>query len=230
MWPVTKTFNFHECYCIALSKRWTSFNPRRIPKLHFWIEHKILLRLLLCIQGLFLPPNFTLSSAYQGSEGTRFKSRMRINGEYFSQLLSMNKTHTFNTIHIFWFISHCEKDLWTKVKCRAYHQAWTHCLCDIILLLYLCTTAPWDLLVLFTITSEKNRHLQYFLSEVHMFEAGCFTIQLFMFLSFTHINDTISHCIRSKLKQTTVNLLWDKWLKREQYIERKKNKKKNPKR
>jgi len=29
--------------------------------MHFWIERKILLRLLLCILGLFLPPNFTLS-------------------------------------------------------------------------------------------------------------------------------------------------------------------------
>ncbi len=92
---------------------------RRIPKMLFWIERKILLRLLLCILGLFLPPNFTLSFDYPGSEETRFESRVRINGEYFSQLLSMNKTHTFNTIHIFWLISHCEKDLWTKVKCPA---------------------------------------------------------------------------------------------------------------
>jgi hypothetical protein len=127
---------------------------RRIRKMHFWIERKILLRLLLCILGLFLPPTFTLSFDYPGSEGTRFESRVRINGEYFSYLLSMNKTHTFNTIHIFWLISHCEKDLWTKVKCRASHQAWTHCLCDIILLLYLCTTAACDLQILFTITSE----------------------------------------------------------------------------
>jgi hypothetical protein len=92
---------------------------RRILKMHFWIECKILLRLLLCILGLFLPPNFTLSFDYPGSEGTRLESIVWINGEYFSQLLSMNKTHTFNTIHIFWFISHCEKDLWTKVKCQA---------------------------------------------------------------------------------------------------------------
>ncbi len=113
---------------------------RRIPKMHFWIEHKILLQLLLCILGLFLPTNFTLSFYYPGSEGTRFESRVRINGEYFSQLLSMNKTHTFNTIHIFWFISHCEKDFWTKVKCRASHQASTHCLCDIIL--YYSTSVP----------------------------------------------------------------------------------------
>ena len=127
---------------------------RRIRKMHFWIERKILLRLLRCILGLFLPPNFTLSFDYPGSEGTRFESRVRINGEYFSQLLSMNKTHTFNTIYIFWLISHYEKDLWTKVKCRASHQAWTHCLCDIILLLYLCTTAAYVLQVLFTITSE----------------------------------------------------------------------------
>ena len=79
---------------------------RRIPKMHFWIERKILLRLLLCILGLFLPPNFTLSFDYPGSEGTRFESRVRINGKYFSQLLCMNKTHTFNNIHIFWFTIH----------------------------------------------------------------------------------------------------------------------------
>jgi hypothetical protein len=33
---------------------------RRIPKMHSWIESKIMLRLFLCVLGLFLPPNFTL--------------------------------------------------------------------------------------------------------------------------------------------------------------------------
>jgi hypothetical protein len=35
---------------------------RRIPKMHSCIENKFMLRRLLCIMGLFLPPNFTLSS------------------------------------------------------------------------------------------------------------------------------------------------------------------------
>jgi hypothetical protein len=34
---------------------------RRIPKMHSWIENKFMLRLFLCILGLLLPPNFTLS-------------------------------------------------------------------------------------------------------------------------------------------------------------------------
>jgi hypothetical protein len=34
---------------------------RQLPQLHSWIENKFMLRLLLCILGLFLPPNFTLS-------------------------------------------------------------------------------------------------------------------------------------------------------------------------
>jgi hypothetical protein len=38
----------------------------RIPKMHSWIENKIMFRLLLCILGLFLPPNFTLSVYYSG--------------------------------------------------------------------------------------------------------------------------------------------------------------------
>ncbi len=33
---------------------------RRIPKMHSWIESKFMLRLFLCILGLFLPPIFTL--------------------------------------------------------------------------------------------------------------------------------------------------------------------------
>jgi hypothetical protein len=41
---------------------------RRIPKMHSWIEHKFLLQLLLCILGLFLPPNFTLSFHHSGLE------------------------------------------------------------------------------------------------------------------------------------------------------------------
>ncbi len=41
---------------------------RRIPKMHSWIEHKFLLRLLLCILGLFLPPNFTLIFHHSGLE------------------------------------------------------------------------------------------------------------------------------------------------------------------
>jgi hypothetical protein len=34
--------------------------------MHSWIENKIMFRVLLCILGLFLPPNFTLSVHYSG--------------------------------------------------------------------------------------------------------------------------------------------------------------------
>ncbi len=39
---------------------------RRIPKMHSWIENNFMLWLLLCILGLFLPHNFTLSFPFSG--------------------------------------------------------------------------------------------------------------------------------------------------------------------
>ena len=107
----------------------------------------------------------------------------------------MNKTHTFNTIHVFWLISHCEKDLWTKVKCRAYHQAWTHCLCDIILLLYLCTTAACDLQVLFTIHPSKTDTWNIFCLNIFCLKFICLRMgaSLYKYFCFFHSHTLKGH-------------------------------------
>ncbi len=53
---------------------------RRIPKMHSCIENKFMLRRLLCILGLFLPPNFILSSLrYSGLEVTPVRIQRRTN-------------------------------------------------------------------------------------------------------------------------------------------------------
>jgi hypothetical protein len=51
-------------HVVTLSKQRTSIYPVYdvYPKMHSCIENKFMLRRLLCIMGLFLPPNFTLSS------------------------------------------------------------------------------------------------------------------------------------------------------------------------
>ncbi len=74
---------------------------RRVPQLHFWIGSKFLLRLLLCILGLFLQPNFTLSFHYPDSGG----ASVRIpSGHKLKYLYEQNPPLGFNTIHILWFM------------------------------------------------------------------------------------------------------------------------------
>jgi hypothetical protein len=62
-----------------------------------------MLWLLLCILGLFLPPNFTLSFHSPSSEGASVRIQSEDIMEKSSQLLSRNETHTFNTIHTYLF-------------------------------------------------------------------------------------------------------------------------------
>jgi hypothetical protein len=101
-----------------------------------------MLRRLLCILGLFLPPIFTLSFHYPSSEGASVRIQSEDIMDNFSQLLSRNETHTFNTIHTYWFSKPIEKRNCEQIsKCREYPQTWTHFLYINILLPYLCTTA-----------------------------------------------------------------------------------------
>ncbi len=76
---------------------------RQIPQLHSWIENKFMLRLLLCILGLFLPHNFTLGFHYPGSEGDsdRIQSEdIRILWKNFlSFLVGMKHTHLTLFMH-----------------------------------------------------------------------------------------------------------------------------------
>jgi hypothetical protein len=76
---------------------------RQIPHLHSWIENKFMLRLLLCIPGLFLPHNFTLGFHYPGLEGDsdRIQSEeIRILWKNFlSFLVGMKHTHLTLFMH-----------------------------------------------------------------------------------------------------------------------------------
>ncbi len=113
---------------------------RQISELHSWIENKFMLPVLLCILVLFLPPNFTLSFHYPSSEGASVRIRSEDIMEKFSQLLSRNETHTFNTIHTCWFIKPISKRNCEQIsKCREYPQTWTHFLYISILLPFHCT-------------------------------------------------------------------------------------------
>jgi hypothetical protein len=59
-----------------------------------------MLRLLLCILGLFLPPNFTLSFHNPGSEGASVRIQNEDLMKIFYQLLSRNKlTHLALIVH-----------------------------------------------------------------------------------------------------------------------------------
>ncbi len=63
-----------------------------------------MLRLLLCILGLFLPPNFTLSFHYQSSEVTsvRIQSEDKLKIFFISFLVGIKRTPL--TFYISWFI------------------------------------------------------------------------------------------------------------------------------
>ncbi len=70
---------------------------QRIPQLHFRIESKFLLRLLLCILGLFLPLNLLLPFTTQIREVPRFESAASdIKRLYLQRNLS--KTDTCNIL------------------------------------------------------------------------------------------------------------------------------------
>jgi hypothetical protein len=73
---------------------------RQIPQLHSWKENKFMLRLLLCILGLFLAPIFTLSFHNPGSEGASVRIQSDDLMKQIFQILSRNKhTHLTLIIH-----------------------------------------------------------------------------------------------------------------------------------
>ncbi len=96
---------------------------RQLPQLHSWIENKFMLRLLLCILGLFLPSIFTLSFHYPSSEGASVRIRSEDIMEKFSQLLGRNETHTLTTLFIHvGLLSQLQKRNCEQIsKCREYH-------------------------------------------------------------------------------------------------------------
>jgi hypothetical protein len=78
-----------------------------------------MLRLLLCILGLFLPPNFTLRFHYPGLEGASVRIQSEDLMKNFSQLLRRNGTHTFNTTAFIHdgLLSQLKKGIVNKFQC-----------------------------------------------------------------------------------------------------------------
>jgi hypothetical protein len=89
---------------------------RQIPQLHSWIENKFMLRLLLRIRGLFLPPNFTLSFHYPSSEGASVQIQSEdIMEKFLSFLVGMKQTHLTLFVHIC-LVSQLQKGIVNKFQ------------------------------------------------------------------------------------------------------------------
>ncbi len=136
---------------------------RQIPQLHSWIKNKFMLRLLLCILGLFLPPNFTLSFHNPSSEGASVRIQSDALMKFFYQLLSRNK-HTHLTLFIHnGLLSQLKKGIVNKFQnvesTPRFEPSFS------TLSFYYLTSVP-QLLVIqrvsFKNKSKKNRHLHIF--------------------------------------------------------------------
>ncbi len=127
---------------------------RQIPQLHSWIENKFMLRLLLCILGLFLPPNFTLSFHYPGSEGDTVRTQ--------SEDIMKNLTVFIHN----GLLSQLQKGILNKFQNAESTPRLEPTFST--LSSYNPTSVPRLLLmrrVSFTIKTKKNRHLHFFVQN-----------------------------------------------------------------